>query len=200
MTLYSIYADTKNFRKIEFDRDQMFEDYGSLPNHFDLNYEPKPFAPKQKREFSIQFKNEGKGLSGDQYPDISEFQGRLYLNQKAYDALAAILSKDGEFLTVQHEHGKGYIFNPLHCAEEKQGLDETLSKKNEWGDIENAAFHEDKVKEFTIFKTAFDAYLSAYCQENLKEAIEENGLQGAYFTPDLGNPHTAELAQKLRND
>ena len=110
---------------------------------------------------NINFDDDGAGLDGDLIPDISVHYGRLYLSAIANGALKELLIEDGEFLTVQHESGKGYIFNPLHCAEEKQGLDKTLSRKNEWGDIENTAFHEERVKDFTIFKTAYDNYISA---------------------------------------
>lgn len=184
-----------------FDRKQMYEEYGEdIPTHFDVNFVARPYADVIKNPFKVNFANDESGLYGDQIPDISEDHGRLFLSIKAYELLKKLLDKDGEFLPVIYEDGEGYIFNPLHTAEEVNGLDTTLSLKNEWGDIENTAFHEERVKDFVIFKTEFDSYMSAYCQESLKEAVENSDLKGVFFTPDLGNPFSMKLAKQFQND
>ncbi len=199
MTLYSIYADTDLYRSIGFDRDQSFEVFGdNIRNHFDVNFEPKPYLSTWKT-LDVSFADDGSGLSGDLIPDISERDGRLFLSQNAYDVLKPLLKNDGEFLPVNYDNGQGYFFNPLSLAENVDGLDENRSIKNEWGDIENTAFHEDRVKNFMIFRTKFDSYISAYCQEELKSAIEQAGLKGVFFTPDLGDRFTVKTAAKRRS-
>jgi len=199
MTLYSIHADTDQYRSIGFDRAQSRKVFGSNPrDQFDVNFEAKSYA-KVWQTLDISFADDGSGLSGDLIPEISERSGRLFLSQRAYDVLKSLLENDGEFLPVNYENGQGYLFNPLSLAEDVNGLDEKLSVKNEWGDIENTAFHEERVKKFMIFRTRFDSYISAYCQEELKDAIEKVDLKGVFFTTDLGNPFTIKTAAKRQN-
>jgi hypothetical protein len=199
MGLFSIYADTDTYRAIHFDRDQSRDIFGDDPRkQFDVNFEPKAYTGIWKK-MNISFSDDGSGLHGDIMPDISENNGRLFLSQIAYDALKDLLKNDGEFLPVTYEHGDAFMFNPLSLAESVDGLDTSLSVKDEWGDIENTAFHEEKVKNFMIFRSEFDHHRTAHCQETLKKAVEEANLQGVFFTPDLGQRFSIKFAKKLRN-
>lgn len=182
--LYSIYADTKSYLYIGYDGNQMNDLLGD-EYRFDIDRTVKPYSQVWKMPITVNFGNEG--MKGTLMPDISADQGRLFLSQKAYDVLHDLLKNDGEFLPVEYENGKGFMFNPLSLAESVDGLDKKLSVKNEWGDVENVAFDEDKVQGFNIFKTDFDTYYSVYCQERVKDAVEQAGLKGVIFTPDLGN-------------
>lgn len=187
MTLYSIYADTNTYRALGFDSDQMFNEYGSLINHFNINYKTQPFLEKMKSPFNVNFSKESSEFSGNEIPDITEHYGRLFLNQKAYKALKDILQNDGEFLPVICDDKDAYMLNPLRLAETVGGLNKKLSIKDTMGNGQNIAFHSDKVNNFVIFKTEFDGFISAYCQESLKDAIETANLKGVFFTQDLGN-------------
>jgi len=187
MQFYSIYADSESYRTIAFDRNKMFEEYGSLRNHFNLNYEARPFANKIKMPFNISLNGEQSDFSGHKIPDISEHYGRLFLTEKAYEVVKDIIKNDGEFLPVICDGVKAYIFNTLSLAESVGGLDTELSSKDEMGNRTNIAFHANNVKEFSIFKTEFDHFISAYCQQSLKEAIESAELKGVFFTANLGN-------------
>jgi len=201
MSLFSIFSDSDNFRRILFNREQMYEEYGEdLPTHFDVNFVSRPYASIMKNPFKVNFADDKSGLYGSSIPDIAEDHGRLFLSVKAFDLLKELLQNDGEFLPVIYEKGEAYIFNPIHTAENVDGLDMKLSVKNEWGDIENIAFHEDRVKGFVIFKTEYDNYMSSYCQASLKEAVENSDLKGVFFTPDLGNPFSTKQAKQLQND
>jgi hypothetical protein len=199
MTLYSIYGDTDHYRNIRFDRKQSREVFGrDVHDQFDVNYEAKPYIDIWQ-PLDIEFDDDEPRLSGDLIPDMFEHNGRLFISQKAYDALKPLLENDGEFLPVNYDNGQDYFFNPLSIAENVDGLDVNRSIKNEWGDIENTAFHEDRVKNFMIFRCNFDNHRNAYCQEELKAAIEHAGLKGVFFTPDLGNPYTLKTAAKRRS-
>lgn len=198
MALYSIYADSEHYRTIEFDRDQMFDDFGSVRSHFNVNYAPKVFLPL-KRPLLVNFQCENTEFHGGAMPDISEHYGRLFLNQKAYGVLADLLKNDGEFLPVTYESGKAYIFNTLSVAESVDGLNADLSVKDEYGERKHMAFHEDRVKDFRIFKTKFDGYINAFIQPSVKEAIEASNLNGVYFTPDLGDPFSSQYSKKLHS-
>lgn len=199
MGLYSVYADTKQYRSLGFDRNQSRDIFGEdIKDQFDVNFDAKPYLQLWK-SMNVRFVDEGSELSGSLVPDISEHNGRLFLSQKAYDALKDLLAQDGEFLPVRYEQGSAFLFNPLSLAESVNGLDKDLSIRNEWGDIENLAFHEERVKDFVIFRSAFDNYRSAFCSDILKNAIESARLKGVFFTPDLGNPYTLDQAKNLQN-
>ncbi len=194
MALYSIYPDEK-YRTLGFNDAQIREVFGDDIHHqFNVNYNPVPYADKWKI-LDINFDDDGSGLEGNLTPDISVHYGRIYLSSAAYDGLKDILSKDGEFLPVRANNKNAYFFNPLKKAEDVDGLDEKLSIKNEWGDIESTIFHEERVSKLMVFKSAFDNYNSTYCQESLKNAVENAGLKGVFFTLNLGNPFGAKITQ-----
>lgn len=187
MALYSIHSSEK-YRALKFDDKQIHEVFGDdIHNQFTVNYAPVSYEDKWQI-LNINFDDDGAGLDGDLIPDISAHYGRLFLSQAAYEALKGLLEGHGEFLPVRYKGESAYIFNPLHKAEEVDGLDTKLSVRDEWGDIENTAFHEERVKDFVIFKTEFDHFISAYCDQALKDAVEEADLKGVFFTTDLGNP------------
>jgi len=188
MTLYSIYADAKKYRTIGYDSEQMFDSFGSLYNHFNVNYSPRPFLKHLNSPLKVNFSREASAFSGDEIPDISEHYGRLFLSPKAYDVVKDLIKNDGEFLPVEYEKGSAYIFNTLSVAESVNGINKQLSIKNEYDEHLNIAFHQDETKNFMIFKTSFDGYINAFIQEELKQAIEEAELKGVYFTSNLGVP------------
>ncbi|MES2825193.1 MAG: hypothetical protein V4732_16435 [Pseudomonadota bacterium] len=74
--------------------------------------------------------------------------------------------------------------------EEVDGLNTEILRKDPLDnvDIVCMAFHEDRAKQFSIFKSDFDLNLSMISQESVKEAVEKPNLGGVFFTPDLGNP------------
>lgn len=78
------------------------------------------------------------------------------------------------------------LFNILATAEDVEGLDTEISKKNEFGEVQSLAFHEGKVKDLSVFRTAFDGYMGVYCNEAFKEAVENAGLKGLLFNGDIG--------------
>jgi len=187
MALYTLYPDLDNFAFIGFDEKQMKDLCGDDPrDRFDFHNIPKSFEGIISKILNIDFSDDCNGLTGTDAPDLQVFHGKLFLSEKAYKAIGKIIAKDGEFFPVTYENGKGYIFNPMSIAEDVDGLDEALSIKNEWDDVENIAFHEDKVKQFAMFRTAFDTYISLFCNEAVKNAIEKNDLIGLNITPELG--------------
>lgn len=200
MTLYAIFADLENYAYIGFNRDEMDEKFGANPRrHVDVSAKAKPYLATWK-SVTVNFSDDCEGMTGTKIPDIMPFQGKLFLSQKAYDTLKALIEGDGEFLPVNYEQGQGYIFNPLSVAEKVDGLNATISHKNEYGDIDAMAFHEDRVKAFAIFKSEFDNYKSVICREDVKDAIENAGFGGVYFTLDLGNPFTSNMSSVTKTN
>ena len=187
MALYTLYPDLDNFAAIGFDEKQITDMCGDIPrDRFDFHNIPKSFKGIITTPLNIDFSGDCDGLTGTAIPNLQVFHGKMFLSEKAYQAIGDLISNDGEFYPVTYENGKGYIFNPLSIAEDVDGLDKALSIKNEWDDIENIAFHEDKVKQFALFRTAFDTYINLYCNEDVKNAIEKADLKGLNITPELG--------------
>lgn len=115
-------------------------------------------------------------------PDISPRYGRLYLNQKAYQALSHKISSYGEFLPITSQGETGYLFTIMALADE--ALDSDLCQKNEWGEITWLAFKEDKI-DTALFRTEYDDYMSVFCTQEFKDTCEQSELQGLVFTENL---------------
>lgn len=200
MALFSIFADLDNYAFIGFDRDEIRAKFGSNPKtHIDLSSKPRAYKAEWQ-SITVNLSGNSEGMTGSNIADIMPFKGKLFLSQKAFEVLAPLIEKDGEFLPVRYENGDGYIFNPLSLAEDVDGLNQAVSHKNELDEIDCMAFHEDRVAGFMVFKTDYDNYLSIICQEAVKEAIEKSGLGGVYFTQDLGNRFTRNISDVIKTN
>ncbi len=188
--LYTMVFDGSKYLLMLWDKAQISSivNDNDIDHLIDINGAPIRHKEVFKDPLHVSFNPLFKSDQGLQVPDICVFEGRLYLNSKAYEVLGDLIRDDGEFLPTVDDKGEaGYIFTPLRVAESIDALDTGLSRKNEWGDLENLAFHENLVKDWSVFRTEFDCYMSLQCQENIKEAIEKSGLTGVFFTTDLGN-------------
>lgn len=181
---YVMHPDVKNFLCYVLDSKETRKKLGrDTMFHFDQS--PKSYSDIWQ-PLEITFAKLSGGKKGDM-PDLMIRNGRLFLNNKAYDALRELLKSHGEFLTVTYGDESGYLFNILTLADDVDGLDDKLSTKNEFNELQSLAFHEDKVKNLSVFRTAFDDFMGVYCNEATKQAIESAGLNGVTFSPDLGN-------------
>lgn len=115
-------------------------------------------------------------------PDISQYCGRLFLNEKACAVLKDILEPCGEFLPVFHAGGTGYLFNPL--ALEDNALNKGLCKKNEWDEIVWIDFNEEQVNS-PLFRIEYDNFFSVFCNEKFQSAYKEARLNGLVFNTNL---------------
>jgi len=121
-------------------------------------------------------------------PDLAVRNGRMFFSEKAYALLGANLKQDGEFLPVTYVGGTGYIFNPLTVAEKHDAVDEATTVFNEYGEVENLGFLEDKLPVGTMaFRSKAGAYYDVFCTDLLKKAIEDSGLVGVHLHPDLAD-------------
>jgi len=159
---------------------------GNMDERIDLWRGPREFKSLYLEPLKVSFPILHKDSKGKKIPDICAVQGRLFLNLKAYEALKPIIGDDGEFLPLTYELGEAYFFNPLRVADDVDGVNQELSRKNEWGDLENLAFHESKVENWSVFRTAFNSYQTLQGNESVKNAVEQAGLNGLYITPELG--------------
>lgn len=189
--LYTIlYADNCLGAVIDGDQVDSLVGESDMDKRIDFNHEPRSYRGVFSEPLNVKFDELHKTDKGKSIPDIALFQGRLFLGSKAYEVLKPLIENDGEFLPAVYQLGQGYIYTPLRVAEDIDALDEKLSRKNEWGDVENLAFDETKVADWTLFRARFNAYCTLQCQEAVKDAVESAGLTGLSFTPELGQIFT----------
>ena len=182
--IYKIHADLLNYL-IFYISDK--EARNKLGSDTMFNFEHRPVSYiTQWQPLEIEFCKASTGKN-EKTPDIMTRRGRLFLNQKAYDAIGQILAPHGEFLPITHQGSKGYLFNILAVAESVDGVDKELSTLNEYNELQSLAFHDRRVEELSIFRTEFDNFMGIYCQESLKTVIDKLELSGVMFSPDLGN-------------
>ena len=187
MSIFRIYGDDQHYLNFVVPGSEVIKKLGGKEYPFHIDRTPKPYAHVWTEALEVDFYY-GKQGKGKTIPDIIDNNGRLFLSPKAYDALHEILKSSGEFLPVYHKDGKGYIFNPLLSAEAMDGINKSLTTHDQYGNLTNFGFLEDKVKHATLFKTELDSYLGIFCSEEFKKIIEENKLCGITFGLDLGNP------------
>lgn len=152
-----------------------------------FHFDQRPVAwADQWRPMEISFAKAA-GVKKALMPDLMIRNGRLFLNENAHKALHALLTPCGEWLPVTFGDEQGYLFNILALADSVAGVDSRLSSKNSFGELQSLAFVADKVKPFAVFRTAFDDYMGAYCNDSFKQTVEQAGLTGITFSTDLGN-------------
>ncbi|WP_444994867.1 imm11 family protein [Aliikangiella sp. IMCC44359] len=186
--LYTLINDFNCYFTLCFDLEQIerllkdFEDDIDSQIHF--NGSPRSYKGIIREPLSFTFPKTDKERD---IPDLNLHEGRLFLNIKAYNVLNPLLKDDGEFLPATYENGEAYFYIPFRVAEDVEAINKTLSVENEWNYFNHLVFDEDKVKDWSIFRMRHDGYKGVYCQENVKEAIEQAGLTGLYITTDLAN-------------
>lgn len=199
--LYTLISDSHNYLSFEYDISQIERLVGEPDReNFDrlLHYSNVPIklAKIYREPVSIKFQPTVKEDKSHQLPDIAVKSGRLFLNDNAFKILEPLIAQDGEFLDIVFNNNQvGKLFNPLQVVQP----DPKVTKKNEWEDIVSLGFDTNDCKNYSIFRTAFNGYKNLYCQESVKQAIEDNKLIGLYITNDLANifPEDRESVEKV---
>lgn len=190
--LYTLIADSKRYLGAVIDSDYVASIVGGLrdgrlDDRIDINHQPRIWQGVFPDAVPVSFPILDKADKNKMMPDIAEFQGRLFLSENAYAKLKQFLDKDGDVIPAISNNMQGYIFTPLHTAEEFEALDETLCKKNDWGDVEHLAFNKARLGSLSFFRSDYTNNMRLYCDEAVKQAIERSGLSGLYITSDLAN-------------
>ncbi|MCO7223303.1 imm11 family protein [Pleionea sp. CnH1-48] len=182
--IYAILANVVDYLNFVLDSKETRNKLGKS-TQFHFNPSPISYADVWQ-PIDIDFAKLSGGAKGGM-PDITLRNGRLFLNQTAFESLYSVLEKHGELLPVLYQDKTGYLFNPLSLAESVEGVDQKLSTRDHYGELQSLAFHEERVKDFAVFRTAFDNYQGVYCSSAFKQLVEEAGLKGIVFNSDLGN-------------
>ena len=186
MSIYRIHPDRLNFSLLRTISTKEILDKLGREYPFHIDPTPKSYEAVWSA-LEVGFYDSSDKGTASELPDITVGNGKLFLNARAYEQLHSLLEPHGEFLPVTYGKNEGYIFNCLSLAEDVAGLDEKLSIKNEYGDLQSLVFHEDKVHSMAIFRSEFDGYMGFFCKDDFKDAVESAGLKGITFSIDLGN-------------
>lgn len=186
--LYTLISDHHHYRDSHFDRDQVWrilEECGDdhIDNRIDVNGAPRSFKDIVKEPLIFSFPVIEKADKKKAIPDINIVSGRLLLNTNAYDVLKPLIENDGEFMPATYEGADCYFFIPMRVA----NIDPATTRKDEWDEIISLGFIENQVKNWSLFRTEYNGYMRLYCQQSIKDAIEDTNLTGTYITPDLAN-------------
>ncbi len=134
----------------------------------------------------IQFKSP-EGDDTDEYSDITEQGGKLFLSEKAYDTLKDIFKDYGEFLPVTFNAGKGYIFNPLVGAEPIKGS--IVQNIYDTRFVSSFEFDEKAINA-PIFKSIIKNHTpNIFITKDVYRMIRLNGLNGLLFYNEYGTKH-----------
>jgi len=182
--IYVIHPDYQHYKSFVFDSKLVRKALGS-ETQFHFSRLPITYREGWK-SFDISFENLGRSKK-IVMPDIMIRNGRLFFSANAHDVLAPAIDEYGEFLPITYNGTSGFLFNVLSVADDVDAVDQKLSTKNEFGEVQSLYFDETRLKNRSLFKTAFDNYLGIYCDGNLKKIIEDNQLKGIIFSNDIGN-------------
>tara|TARA_Y100000296_G_scaffold23954_2_gene28315 strand:+ start:1270 stop:1812 length:543 start_codon:yes stop_codon:yes gene_type:complete len=116
-------------------------------------------------------------------PSISTWLNYLVLHESAYSELKDLLAAFGEFLPCQHQGSKFYLFNPLTIAEDLDAIvPGSVTRKSEL--LSGIRFDEKKLEGVPVFRSK-ESYITIYCSQIFKKAVEDADLQGLLFNPNL---------------
>lgn len=180
--IYRIHPNIKEYLHFLISADEIEAKLGE-GCRFHLEKKPKSYLETWK-PLEVEFFNNYDSQPKPQ-PDISIWNGRLYLSAKAFDVLAEVLDGCGELLPVVSGGERAYLVNVLNSADDVDAVDSKLTVRNEWNELVSLGFDEDKVSGFPLFRTKQDSYRGVYCSERFKEMIELSGLSGVVFAVDL---------------
>lgn len=130
---------------------------------------------------SLEYKN------NEPIPDVSFKGSYLLMTDVAHNKFKSLLENEGEFLPIQVDDNKMYIYNCLSFGEE----DKTLCiRKYEDGyeiGLETLVFVIDDVDKRTIFKSKMNGSRTLFVTDKFKSIFDENRFKGLTFDRDLIN-------------
>lgn len=119
-------------------------------------------------------------------PDISCWIGAtLILSPRAYSILNPLIHSYGEFLPVQCYGETFYIFNCLTLGKVNESQSEQRFFEGEVVGINKLIFEANDISDKPIFKTTYTNCLDVFCDENIKNTVQQNKLTGVIFNTNL---------------
>jgi len=184
--MYAVHNITNSYNVIEYDffevadklKPNMAKDIDPLDYLMDMHHNNDSLSEYWPDPMEFEYNPKAK----KQNNDVSILEGLIVFSDKAHDALQPLLSEYGEFLKIDVEGDRKYLFNPQVFGKE----DPTLSIKgyfnNVHTDYECIAFNKDDVDGKVFYKSKL-AVSRLYCNEAFVEAFKAHQLKGLTFTP-----------------
>ena len=183
MNVYRLLPDREKYGKLHFDGQLLLENLGdeTFMSFHSLSYPIADKWPKCQGWFE-------EWRSDDllkNKPDIYLEDAALVLSEKAKTALAAVIRCSGELLPFTCDDETFYllIIHPVLPVDEKNSELEI-----EYGNMvgtKKLSFKPEDVGTHVLFKTAYDVFLSLFCSEKFKQAVEKHQLKGLFFESEL---------------
>lgn len=177
MEFYQIFQNDQAYMVPYLDADEVEEKRGG--DDFILITKPRSYI-KGWVPLELEFKMDG---SLPTIPTASRWRNYLVLHKSAYDQLRQLLEPHGEFLPCTHKGSTFYLFNTLTIAEELDGVKPDSVCRN-GSLLSSIQFDEEKLKAVPVFRTK-ESFLSVYCSDIFKKAVEEAELEGLRFSSNL---------------
>ncbi|MCH8498804.1 MAG: hypothetical protein LAT63_10025 [Marinobacter sp.] len=119
-------------------------------------------------------------------PDISLWMDVYpFMNERAYDALKSHLSDLGEFLPIQVDGERFYVFNCMTFGTEDPSRVRYVYDEDVAIGVEELAFLDVSGETNVLFKSNISFVGSLFCTERFKQLCEEHKLKGLRFEEDL---------------
>jgi hypothetical protein len=143
------------------------------------------------KSLDVQFHDDSDKKNVSSLPDITcWFTDQLVLSEKAYSSLSEALTPYGEFLPVKYNGSSFWVFHITKLT----GLDainqpdsERLVEASGHIEVKQMSFNNNAVAGLLVFKTEYNGYNNVYCSDEFKTLLENTGLEGLVFNPDLAS-------------
>jgi len=188
MTLiYRIHNDSYNFQEFQLDVDDFID---LIPEDYEELYIYKfSYHNMQLKKWWSGVESAFKTIADKPeapIPDICTWLGAsIVLSPKAFTALSELLSPYGEFLAVTCASKTYHIFNCLTLGQVDEINSAQIIENGTSMGVEKLAFNAVDVDGKIAFKTQFNHCMDLFCNESLKQKVEEAALTGIIFDENL---------------
>jgi hypothetical protein len=197
MTIYKLQANDKEYKELTLDCVELFEKLqldpagSGLKDCSDLGRTGLPFQHPWK-EIESSFAPSPLHPEAVKIPSISVWIGSvLLLSEKAHACLRLILQDHGEFLPIDIQGFKYFLFNLLTTG--KVDNQKTTYRYIEGddipSDIECLVFDADDIEDKDIFRAAPGHFVGVFCTPEFKQTCEEFDLDGLIFSEDISRTY-----------
>ncbi|WP_444995615.1 imm11 family protein [Aliikangiella sp. IMCC44359] len=177
-TVQSNTTDYKSFYPTETDENAILEMRGALDFHGKPRKDDWISMPVYLREL------EDYNIGKQSIPDIVSLRSTLVLSEKAKKVLMPYLSYEDELLPLEHENDTWYVLNVVKKMDMALDREKTTYYVDELMEVTGAkkyVFKSELLNGVHLFKLGVSNFITIYCSEQFKKAIEDNYLTGVKF-------------------
>lgn len=177
MEFYQVFENDHDYMVPHLDPDEVEEKRGD--DDFVLITKPRSYT-EDWVPLELEFKMDG---SLPTIPTISRWRNYLVMHESAYKQFRDLLGPHGEFLLCTHQGSAFYLFNTLTIAEDLEAVKPgSVTRKGNL--LSSIQFDKSSLKGVPILRTK-ESYVSVYCTDIFKKAVEDAQLEGLLFSENL---------------